>query len=146
MSTYVSAPGIIQQISALQSDLMALQSDLETSLPEDRNRCINELWVETICLNFFLIGSPQCEKFLLVHENLKMKRQGKKYVNKEWCGKRVKWKKINNKRMAWSKAWHKVMCRLLDFPLFVAWTNASSYWLVPVNIPFQYCGLTLALC
>nr|POE62040.1 augmin subunit 3 [Quercus suber] len=42
-STYVSAPGIVQQISSLHSDLMALQSDLENSLPEDRNRCINEL-------------------------------------------------------------------------------------------------------
>ncbi|TYI74257.1 hypothetical protein E1A91_D07G187100v1 [Gossypium mustelinum] len=43
LSTYVSAPGIVQQISGLHSDLMALQSDLENSLPEDRNRCINEL-------------------------------------------------------------------------------------------------------
>ncbi|KAF3435895.1 hypothetical protein FNV43_RR22987 [Rhamnella rubrinervis] len=43
MSTYVSAPGIVQQISSLHSDLMTLQSDLENSLPEDRNRCINEL-------------------------------------------------------------------------------------------------------
>lgn len=43
LSTYVSAPGIVQQISSLQSDLMTLQSDLENSLPEDRNRCINEL-------------------------------------------------------------------------------------------------------
>ncbi|RYR54185.1 hypothetical protein Ahy_A06g029450 isoform B [Arachis hypogaea] len=43
LSTYVSAPGIVQQISALNSELMTLQSDLENSLPEDRNRCINEL-------------------------------------------------------------------------------------------------------
>ncbi|CAJ1932991.1 unnamed protein product [Sphenostylis stenocarpa] len=43
LSTYVSAPGIVQQISALHSDLMSLQSDLENSLPDDRNRCINEL-------------------------------------------------------------------------------------------------------
>ncbi|KAK0581237.1 hypothetical protein LWI29_011632 [Acer saccharum] len=43
LSTYVSAPGIVQQISALRSDLKTLQSDLENSLPEDRNRCINEL-------------------------------------------------------------------------------------------------------
>ncbi|XVE72672.1 hypothetical protein DITRI_Ditri11bG0057500 [Diplodiscus trichospermus] len=43
LSTYVSAPGIVQQISGLHSDLMALQSDLENSLPEDRSRCINEL-------------------------------------------------------------------------------------------------------
>ncbi|KAK7250674.1 hypothetical protein RIF29_33249 [Crotalaria pallida] len=39
LSTYVSAPGIVQQISALHSDLTTLQSELENSLPEDRNRC-----------------------------------------------------------------------------------------------------------
>ncbi|XP_010678946.2 AUGMIN subunit 3 [Beta vulgaris subsp. vulgaris] len=43
VSRYVSAPGIVQQISSLQSDLMSLQSDLENLLIEDRNRCINEL-------------------------------------------------------------------------------------------------------
>lgn len=43
LSTYVSAPGIVQQICGLQSDLMTLQSDLENSLPEDRSRCISEL-------------------------------------------------------------------------------------------------------
>ncbi|KDO61143.1 hypothetical protein CISIN_1g0071262mg, partial [Citrus sinensis] len=43
LSTYVSAPGIVQQISGLRADLTALQSDLENSLPGDRNRCINEL-------------------------------------------------------------------------------------------------------
>ncbi|KAK4407537.1 AUGMIN subunit [Sesamum angolense] len=43
LSTYVSVPGIVQQLSNLHSDLMALQSDLEYALPEDRNRCINEL-------------------------------------------------------------------------------------------------------
>ncbi|KAJ4722972.1 AUGMIN subunit 3 [Melia azedarach] len=43
LSTYVSAPGIVQQISGLHSDLMTLQSDLENSLPGDRDRCINEL-------------------------------------------------------------------------------------------------------
>ncbi|KAI3932712.1 hypothetical protein MKW98_012683 [Papaver atlanticum] len=43
LPTYVSAPGIVQQISSLRSDLLSLQSDLENSLPEDRNRCINDL-------------------------------------------------------------------------------------------------------
>lgn len=43
LSTYVSAPGIVQQISGLRADLTTLQSDLENSLPGDRNRCINEL-------------------------------------------------------------------------------------------------------
>nr|XP_043611052.1 AUGMIN subunit 3 [Erigeron canadensis] len=43
LSTYVSAPGLVQQISSLQSDLNALQSDLDNALPEDRSRCINEL-------------------------------------------------------------------------------------------------------
>ncbi|KAB2636636.1 hypothetical protein D8674_027170 [Pyrus ussuriensis x Pyrus communis] len=34
LSTYVSAPGIVQQRSSLNSDLMTLQSDLENSLPD----------------------------------------------------------------------------------------------------------------
>ncbi|CAM8999963.1 unnamed protein product [Rhodiola kirilowii] len=43
LSSYVSAPGIVQQISDLQSDLQNLQSELENTLPEDRSRSINEL-------------------------------------------------------------------------------------------------------
>ncbi|KAL6536512.1 AUGMIN subunit 3 [Orobanche gracilis] len=43
LSTYVSVPGIVQQMSNLHSDMMSLQSDLEHALPEDRNRCINQL-------------------------------------------------------------------------------------------------------
>uniref|UniRef100_A0A7N0REV3 HAUS augmin-like complex subunit 3 N-terminal domain-containing protein n=1 Tax=Kalanchoe fedtschenkoi TaxID=63787 RepID=A0A7N0REV3_KALFE len=43
LSSYVSAPGIVQQISDLQSDLLNLQSELENTLPEDRSRSINEL-------------------------------------------------------------------------------------------------------
>ncbi|KAL8476850.1 hypothetical protein ACS0TY_029230 [Phlomoides rotata] len=43
LPTYVSVPGIVQQLSNLQSELRTLQSDLEYALPEDRNRCINEL-------------------------------------------------------------------------------------------------------
>lgn len=42
-STYVSAPGIVQQISSLRSDLMSLQYDLEHTLPQDRDQCINKL-------------------------------------------------------------------------------------------------------
>ncbi|KAK9222877.1 hypothetical protein WN944_011317 [Citrus x changshan-huyou] len=42
LSTYVSAPRIVQQISSLHSDLMTLQSDLKNSLPQDI-KCINEL-------------------------------------------------------------------------------------------------------
>ena len=42
-SSYVSAPALVQQISALQSDLLSLQFELESSLPEDRRRCINDL-------------------------------------------------------------------------------------------------------
>ncbi|KAL6566118.1 AUGMIN subunit 3 [Orobanche gracilis] len=43
LSTYVSVPGIVQQMSNLHSDMMSLQSDVEHALPEDRNRCINQL-------------------------------------------------------------------------------------------------------
>ncbi|CAN4098611.1 unnamed protein product [Withania somnifera] len=42
-STYVSAPGIVQQISTLRSDLMFLQYDLEHTLTQDRDQCINKL-------------------------------------------------------------------------------------------------------
>ncbi|CAN6221854.1 unnamed protein product [Urochloa humidicola] len=41
--TYMSAHALVQQISALQSDLLSLQSELENTLPSDRKRCINEL-------------------------------------------------------------------------------------------------------
>ncbi|CAN6214758.1 unnamed protein product [Urochloa humidicola] len=41
--TYMSAHALVQQISALQSDLLSLQSELENTLPADRKRCINEL-------------------------------------------------------------------------------------------------------
>ncbi|OAY32895.1 AUGMIN subunit 3 isoform X1 [Manihot esculenta] len=57
LSTYVSAPGIVQQISALHSDLMTLQSDLENALPEDRNRCINELCILIQSLQQLLFAS-----------------------------------------------------------------------------------------
>ncbi|XP_078429813.1 HAUS augmin-like complex subunit [Wolffia australiana] len=43
VASYVSAPALVQQISALQSDLYSLQFELDNSLPEDRRRCINEL-------------------------------------------------------------------------------------------------------
>ncbi|KAG7605367.1 HAUS augmin-like complex subunit 3 N-terminal [Arabidopsis thaliana x Arabidopsis arenosa] len=57
LSTYVSAPAIIQQIVALQSDLSSLQSDLENSLPDDRNRCINELCTHIQNLQQLLFAS-----------------------------------------------------------------------------------------
>lgn len=43
LPTYVSAHGLVQQIAGLQSDLQSLQLELETALPEDRRRCVNEL-------------------------------------------------------------------------------------------------------
>ncbi|XP_010442275.1 PREDICTED: AUGMIN subunit 3 isoform X2 [Camelina sativa] len=57
LSSYVSAPAIIQQIVALQSDLSSLQSDLENSLPDDRNRCINELCTHIQNLQQLLFAS-----------------------------------------------------------------------------------------
>ncbi|KAG7533391.1 HAUS augmin-like complex subunit 3 N-terminal [Arabidopsis thaliana x Arabidopsis arenosa] len=57
LSTYVSAPAINQQIVALQSDLSSLQSDLENSLPDDRNRCINELCTHLQNLQQLLFAS-----------------------------------------------------------------------------------------
>ncbi|CAA0805954.1 Unknown protein [Striga hermonthica] len=57
ISTYVSVPGIVQQLSNLQSDLMSLQSDLEYALPGDRNRCINELCTLVQSLQQLLFAS-----------------------------------------------------------------------------------------
>ncbi|KAI5679897.1 hypothetical protein M9H77_01124 [Catharanthus roseus] len=57
LSTYVSAPGLVQQISGLHSDLMTLQSELEHALPEDRNRCINELCTLVQSLQQLLFAS-----------------------------------------------------------------------------------------
>ncbi|KAK2971392.1 hypothetical protein RJ640_025342 [Escallonia rubra] len=58
LSTYVSAPGIVQQISSLHSDLMTIQSDLENALPEDRNRCINELTLNLLeAFHIILLGN-----------------------------------------------------------------------------------------
>ncbi|XP_042037545.1 AUGMIN subunit 3-like [Salvia splendens] len=57
LSTYVSVPGIVQQLSNLHSELMTLQSDLEYTLPEDRNRCINELCTLVQSLQQLLFAS-----------------------------------------------------------------------------------------
>ncbi|KAF9616313.1 hypothetical protein IFM89_029089 [Coptis chinensis] len=57
LPTYVSAPGIVQQISSLQSDLLTLQSDLGNSLPDDKNRCISELCTHIQSLQKLLFES-----------------------------------------------------------------------------------------
>ncbi|WCJ37236.1 AUGMIN subunit 3 [Euphorbia peplus] len=69
-STYVSAPGIVQQISALHSDLMTLQSDLENSLPGDRNRCINELCILIQNLQQLLFASSTTAQPILTPRSL----------------------------------------------------------------------------
>ncbi|KAJ4812957.1 HAUS augmin-like complex subunit 3 [Rhynchospora pubera] len=43
LPSYVSAHGMVQQISTLRSHLSSLQFELENTLPADRRRCINEL-------------------------------------------------------------------------------------------------------
>ncbi|KAG5549190.1 hypothetical protein RHGRI_014529 [Rhododendron griersonianum] len=70
LSTYVSAPGIVQQISGLQSDLMTLQSDLEHALPEDRNRCINELCTFIQSLQQLLFSSSTTAQPILTPRSL----------------------------------------------------------------------------
>ncbi|KAL3828953.1 hypothetical protein ACJIZ3_017755 [Penstemon smallii] len=57
LSTCVSVPGIVQQLSNLHSDLMSSQSDLEYALPEDRNRCINKLCTLVRSLQKLLFAS-----------------------------------------------------------------------------------------
>ncbi|XP_050206624.1 AUGMIN subunit 3 isoform X2 [Mercurialis annua] len=70
LSTYVSAPGIVQHISALQSDLIKLQSDLENSLPEDRNRFINELCTLIQSLQQLLFASSTTAQPILTPRTL----------------------------------------------------------------------------
>lgn len=70
LSTYVSAPGIVQQISGLHSDLMTLQSDLEHALPEDRNRCINELCTLIQSLQQLLFASSTTAQPILTPRTL----------------------------------------------------------------------------
>ncbi|CAK9140870.1 unnamed protein product [Ilex paraguariensis] len=70
LSTYVSAPGIVQQISGLHSDLMTLQSDLEHALPEDRNRCINDLCTLVQSLQQLLFASSTTAQPILTPRTL----------------------------------------------------------------------------
>ncbi|XP_008794031.1 AUGMIN subunit 3 isoform X2 [Phoenix dactylifera] len=65
LPTYVSAHGIVQQISVLQSDLLSLQLELENSLPEDRRRCINELCALIQTLEQLLYASSATAEPLL---------------------------------------------------------------------------------
>ncbi|XP_073005699.1 AUGMIN subunit 3 [Typha latifolia] len=57
LPTYVSAHGIVQQISTLQSDLLSLQFELENTLPADRRRCINDLCILIQTLEQLLFAS-----------------------------------------------------------------------------------------
>ncbi|PWA47663.1 HAUS augmin-like complex subunit 3 [Artemisia annua] len=70
LSSYVSAPGLVQQISSLQSDLMALQSDLDNALPEDRSRCINELCTLIQSLQQLLFASSTTAQPILTPRTL----------------------------------------------------------------------------
>ncbi|MFS7905262.1 putative HAUS augmin-like complex subunit 3 [Helianthus anomalus] len=70
LSTYVSAPGLVQQISSLQSDLMVLTSDLDNALPEDRSRCINELCTIIQSLQQLLFASSTTAQPILTPRTL----------------------------------------------------------------------------
>ncbi|KAL8213967.1 hypothetical protein R6Q57_003416 [Mikania cordata] len=98
LSKYVSAPGLVQQISSLQSDLMALQSDLDNALPEDRSRCINELCTFIQSLQQLLFASsttaqPILTPRILMKELDEMERMNAKLsaaveeVTREHCKK-----------------------------------------------------------
>ncbi|KAK4835957.1 hypothetical protein QYF36_016827 [Acer negundo] len=80
-STYVSSPGIVQQISALHSDLKTLQSDLENSLPEDRNRCINELCILIQSLQQLLFASSTTAQPLLTPRPLMKELEEMEKIN-----------------------------------------------------------------
>ncbi|KAJ4847957.1 AUGMIN subunit 3 [Turnera subulata] len=83
VSTYVSAPGIVQQISALHSDLMKLQSDLENSLPEDRNGCINELCTFIQSLQQLLFASSTTAQPLMTPRPLMKELDEMEKINLE---------------------------------------------------------------
>ncbi|KAJ8559400.1 hypothetical protein K7X08_003458 [Anisodus acutangulus] len=69
-STYVSAPGIVQQISSLRSDLMSLQYDLEHTLPQDRDQCINKLCILLQSLQQLLFASSTTAQPILTPQTL----------------------------------------------------------------------------
>ncbi|XP_047270161.1 AUGMIN subunit 3 isoform X2 [Capsicum annuum] len=69
-STYVSAPGIVQQISSLRSDLMSLQYDLEHTLPQDRDQCINKLCTLVQSLQQLLFASSTTAQPILTPQTL----------------------------------------------------------------------------
>ncbi|KAH7855408.1 hypothetical protein Vadar_024505 [Vaccinium darrowii] len=83
LSMYVSAPGIVQQISGLQSDLMTLQSDLEHALPEDRNRCINELCTLIQSLQQLLFSSSTTAQPILTPRSLMKELDEMEKINAE---------------------------------------------------------------
>ncbi|KAG0470815.1 hypothetical protein HPP92_016921 [Vanilla planifolia] len=70
LPTYVSAHGIIQQISAVKSDLLSLQLELENSLPEDQRRCVNELCALIQSLEQLLFASSTTAEPLLTPRSL----------------------------------------------------------------------------
>ncbi|KAL8143808.1 hypothetical protein V2J09_016840 [Rumex salicifolius] len=70
MKTYVSAPGIVQQITSLNKDLMKLQRDLENLLPEDRIRCIIELCTLIKDLQKLLFASSTTAQPILTSQEL----------------------------------------------------------------------------
>lgn len=42
---YVSAPGLVQQINQLQTELQTLRDEMHHSLLQDKHKCINDLQV-----------------------------------------------------------------------------------------------------
>ncbi|CAH9074239.1 unnamed protein product [Cuscuta epithymum] len=70
LSTYVSAPGIIQQISTLRSDLLTLQYDLEHNLPEDRYKCISKMCTLVQSLQQLLFASSTTAQPILTPRTL----------------------------------------------------------------------------
>ncbi|URE04909.1 HAUS augmin-like complex subunit 3 [Musa troglodytarum] len=83
LPTYVSAHGIVQQISGLQSDLLSLQFELENSLPEDRRRCINELCTLIQTLELLLFSSSTTAEPLLTPRPLMQALDDMEKVNSQ---------------------------------------------------------------
>ncbi|XP_020095588.1 AUGMIN subunit 3 [Ananas comosus] len=83
LPSYVSTHGIVQQILALQSDLLSLQFELENTLPADRRRCINELCTLIQTLEQLLFASSTTAEPILTPRPLMRALEDMEKVNSQ---------------------------------------------------------------
>lgn len=64
---YVSAPGLVQQINQLQTELQTLRDEMHHSLLQDKHKCINDLQVSMSFNQLQHLYDWWIENFSLVH-------------------------------------------------------------------------------